>query len=278
MTINEIKKQCLDILKQNNIKDSELKVKLIISKVLNVNKEYLITHNDEEVREELKKEIVFNTFKLLQGEPIQYIINNQAFFGLDFFVDKNVLIPQPDTEILVEEVISISQKYNKPDILDLCTGSGAIAIVLKKNIPEAIITATDISKNALKVAQINKEKNNTQIKLIKSNMFKKIKNTFNIIVSNPPYIKTKVIKTLDKEVQNEPIIALDGGQDGLKFYKTIIEQAYKYLKEDGFLCLEIGYDQKEEVINLIKESNKYNNIYSKKDLSGNDRIIICNRK
>ena len=278
MTINEIKKQCLEILKQNNIKDSELKVKLIISKVLNVNKEYLITHNDEEVREELKKEIVFNTFKLLQGEPIQYIINNQAFFGLDFFVDKNVLIPQPDTEILVEEVISISQKYNKPDILDLCTGSGAIAIVLKKNIPEAIITATDISKNALKVAQINKEKNNTQIKLIKSNMFKKIKNTFNIIVSNPPYIKTKVIKTLDKEVQNEPIIALDGGQDGLKFYKTIIKQAYKYLKEDGFLCLEIGYDQKEEVMNLIKESNKYNNIYSKKDLSGNDRIIICNRK
>lgn len=265
----------INILKQRGIEDSELKVKLIISNILNVDKEYLIIHDNEEIKKELEKAIDLKIFRLFMGEPIQYIINKQEFYALDFYVDKNVLIPQPDTEVLVEEVINIAKDNKSPKILDLCTGSGAIAISIKKNIPDAKITATDISRKALKVAKINKEKNNTEIELIKSNMFKKIKDTFDIIVSNPPYIKTKVIKTLDKEVQNEPHIALDGGQDGLKFYKIIINQAHEYLKENGFLCLEIGYDQKEEVINLIKENGNYKNIYSKKDLAGNDRIIIC---
>lgn len=123
----------------------------------------------------------------------------------------------------------------------------------------------------------NNEKryNDYKIKIIQSDLFENIKNKFDVIVSNPPYIKTDVIKTLDKEVQNEPILALNGGKDGLTIYRKIINQAHKYLNNNGYLCLEIGYDQKEEVIKLIQETNNYKNIYSKKDLSGNDRIVIC---
>lgn len=110
---------------------------------------------------------------------------------------------------------------------------------------------------------------------MQSDLFKNIKNRFDIIVSNPPYIKTDVIKTLDKEVQNEPMLALDGGKDGLEIYRRIINEAYSFLKPNGYLCLEIGYDQKEQVIKLIENTKEYINIYSKKDLGGNDRIVIC---
>ena len=277
MTINEIKKQCIYILKQKNIEDSALKSKVIIANVLKVNKEYLITHDNEELEEKIVNKTIQDINELILGQPIQYITKNQEFYGLNFYVDKNVLIPQPDTETLVEEVINIAKKIEEPQILDLCTGSGAIAISIKKNIQKARLTASDISNKALEVAKINKEKNNVEIDLIESDIFKNINQKFNIIVSNPPYIKTDVIYTLDKEVQKEPKIALDGGQDGLYFYRIIINEAYKYLDDNGYLCLEIGYNQKEDVINLIEKSGKYNNIYSKKDLAGNDRIIICNK-
>lgn len=123
----------------------------------------------------------------------------------------------------------------------------------------------------------NNEKryNDYKIKIIQSDLFENIEDKFDIIVSNPPYIKTDIIKTLDKEVQNEPILALDGGKDGLTIYRRIINQAHKYLNNNGYLCLEIGYDQKEEIIKLIQDTNNYKDIYSKKDLSGNDRIVIC---
>ena len=277
MTINEIKKQCIYILKQKNIEDGALKAKVIIANALKVNKEYLITHDNEELEEKIVNKTIQDINELILGQPIQYITKNQEFYGLNFYVDKNVLIPQPDTETLVEEVINIAKKIEEPQILDLCTGSGAIAISIKKNIQKARLTASDISNKALEVAKINKEKNNVEIDLIESDIFKNINQKFNIIVSNPPYIKTDVIYTLDKEVQKEPKIALDGGQDGLYFYRIIINEAYKYLDDNGYLCLEIGYNQKEDVINLIEKSGKYNNIYSKKDLAGNDRIIICNK-
>ncbi len=143
---------------------------------------------------------------------------------------------------------------------------------------------SDISKDALKVATQNY--NNIigahdcarQDKIIQSDLFENIKNKFDIIVSNPPYIKMDVIKTLEPEVQKEPILALDGGKDGLDIYRKIINQAHEYLNENGYLCLEIGYDQKEEVINLIKQMNKYKEIYSKKDLAGNDRIVVCKKE
>ena len=149
------------------------------------------------------------------------------------------------------------------------------------------MTLSDISCDALNVATQNYNNivgvdayidPHNKIKIIQSDLFENIEEKFDIIASNPPYIKSDVIKTLDKEVQNEPMLALDGGKDGLDIYRRIIEQAYKFLNKDGYLCLEIGYDQKEEVIKLIKETNQYKDIYSKKDLAGNDRIVVCKKE
>ena len=216
--------------------------------------------------------------KIVSGVPVQYLTNNQEFMKLNFYVDENVLIPQPDTEILVEEIIN-QYKQKKCKILDICTGSGAIAIALAKYLENVKIVASDISVKALQIAKLNAEKNlvHKKIKFIVSDMFSKInEKNFDIIVSNPPYIKSKIISKLDNQVKKEPYIALDGGQDGLKFYKIIISNSYKYLNNNGKLFLEIGYDQKNDVINLLNENNYYDNIYSKKDLAKNDRIVVAN--
>lgn len=277
MIIKEIQKYCIDELNKANIEESNLKAKLIIADVINKNKEYLITHYQEKIEDKKIEKIKNNIEKLITGIPIQYITNKQEFMGINFFVDENVLIPQPDTEILVEEVIQLTNDITGPKILDLCTGSGAIAISLEKYIQNARVVASDISSKALEIASKNAKDNCLNINFLQSDLFVNVKDKFNIIVSNPPYIKTKEIATLSKEVQNEPHIALDGGQDGLNFYRKIINEAHKYLKDSGYLCLEIGYDQKEDVIKLINKSNRYKEIYFKKDLSGNDRVIICKK-
>ena len=195
---------------------------------------------------------------------------------MDFFVNEDVLIPRQDTEILVEEVIKIAKKKNRPKILDLCTGSGAIAISLKKFVPNSDVYAVDISEKALEIARKNARKLEADVKFIKSNLFENLKKEkFDIIVSNPPYIKREDIMNLSEEVKNEPQIALDGGIDGLDFYKKISEQAIEYLKLDSYLCFEIGYNQKNEVIQIIENKHIYKNVYSKKDLYGNDRIVIA---
>jgi len=276
LNIQEIQKYCIDKLRKNNIEDYNLKTKILICKAINKPKEYLIIHNKEELDKEKILEIKKNINKIIEGYPIQYITRNQDFMGLKFSVSEDVLIPQPDTEILVEEVINISK--NKFKILDLCTGSGAIAVSLKKYIKQAEVSASDISFRALEIAKINAKDNNTKIEFIESDLFENIDKKFDIIVTNPPYIKTEVIKNLSLEVQNEPLLALDGGQDGLDFYRKIINDAYKYLEKEGFLALEIGYDQKKDVIELIENSNQYKQIYSKKDFAGNDRIIVCKRR
>lgn len=270
-------KEMIEYGKKNLIKKEESYrlSKILIKHFLNVNDTYLVIDADKEV-----EITIFELFKsaiqlLNNGIPLQYITNKQEFMGLEFYVDENVLIPQPDTEILVEETI----KYMKPKdkILDLCTGSGAIGISLAKNTNNPKIYMSDVSKEALDIARENAIRNNVieKCKLINSDMFKDIKGKFNIIVSNPPYIKTEIINTLDKEVQKEPYIALNGGKDGLDFYRIIITEAYKYLKKDGVLALEIGYDQRKNVINLLNRTGKYKDIYCKKDLGGNDRVVIA---
>ena len=179
---------------------------------------------------------------------------------LNFFVNENVLIPRQDTEILVEEVMNIAKKTNAKTILDLCTGSGAIAVSLAKYIPNTEITAVDISQEALKVAKKNAISNEVenQITFISSDLFTNLENQkFDIIVSNPPYIKEGVMKELDKEVKMEPELALNGGKDGLYFYRKIVSNAYQYLKYKGYLCLEIGFDQKIDVIELIENEEKF---------------------
>ena len=284
MNIQEIQKYSINKLKENNIYDYNLKAKLLIAKVLNKPKEYLIINGKEELKKDKILEIKDNIEKIINGYPIQYITGKQEFMGYNFFVNENVLIPQPDTEILVEEVLDILKKTKKYKILDLCTGSGAIAISISKILANSIvddnikISASDISSKALDVAKINARINDVKIEFIQADLFDKIGKKFDIIVSNPPYIKTAVIKKLNLEVQNEPYIALNGGKDGLDFYRKIINDAYKYLEADGYLALEIGFDQRQEVIEIIENTNKYKEVYSKKDLANNDRVIICKRR
>lgn len=280
MKIKEIQKFISEEL--NNVEDSFLKSRILLMNILNVSKEYLLIHDNDEFPEEKLEELKDKLSRLKNNEPIQYIINKQEFFGCDFYVDENVLIPQPDTEILVEEAINISTKMQEMcktniKILDLCTGSGAIAVSLAKNIKEAYVIASDISKNALEIAKKNSILNNVEIKFIHSDLYENIKEKFNMIVSNPPYIRTKVIESLSEEVQKEPHIALDGGEDGLKFYRKIIEESKGLLEENGYLLLEIGFDQRKDVIELL-EKNNYKNIYFKKDLGNNDRIVVAQIK
>ncbi len=272
MKIQEILNEAIFRLKENKIEEPINKAKRLLAFTLNVTKEYLLINYQEEIPKEKVKTYNENIEKLISGEPIQYIIGKQEFMGIEFIVNKNVLIPQPDTEILVEKSIEIAKTYEKPKILDLCTGSGAIAVSMGEIFPQAIIYASDISKEALLIAKTNDKSN--KIKFIQSNMFENIVGKFDIIVSNPPYIKTEEIKKLSKEVQNEPNIALDGGKDGLQFYKKIIEQAHNYLNKNGYICLEIGEDQKEEVTKLIENNKNYKDIKTYKDLNKNDRVII----
>lgn len=270
--LNEGKKQL-----NNEIEDSNIILKILVERVFKIKKEQIVLFWDNELKEEDIQSFFRDIKKINEGVPVQYITNTQEFMKLNFYVDENVLIPQPDTEILVEEVIKY-YKNTECKVLDLCTGSGAIGISLAKFIDNSKVTASDISIKALQIAKLNAEKNlvHKKMEFIESDLFQGIESRkFDVIVSNPPYIKTSEISKLDIQVQKEPHIALDGGNDGLFFYKIIVENANKFLNKSGRLFLEIGYDQKDDVINLLKSTNIYKNIYSKKDLGGNDRIIVA---
>ena len=321
--------------------------KKLLKYCLNVDENYLIIHNDDELEDTLKttnkvdceektnkflnsekldnkkinneksnletqklNEIFEFANQITNGKPLQYITKEQDFYGYEFYVDERVLIPQPDTEIVVDTAIKLlknkeksnlannsksnnkasenlinykteeasntdfnnineDKSNNKIEILDLCCGSGAIGISIKKYFGDkAEVTLADINKDALEVAKINTKKLNADCKLVQSDMFENIEGKFDLIVSNPPYIKTSVINSLENNVKNEPKIALDGGEDGLKFYKIISKNYKEYLNKKGNLVLEIGYDQKDEVMQLFENSECI------KDFAGNDRVII----
>lgn len=277
MKIKDLLLQGISILKEDNIDDANIKARIILADLLDKNKEYLMIHDEDEIEDGLNKIFLEKIERLKKHEPLQYIINKQEFMGYEFYVDKNVLIPQPDTENLVEEIIYLSEKIRKKElrILDMCTGSGAIAISISKLINNSLVYASDISKKALKIAEENSSRNQANVLFFESDLFDQISELykFDIIVSNPPYIETDTIKTLSEEVKNEPILALDGGKDGLDFYRKISKKAKNYLNKGGYLAFEIGYNQKIDVEKLLKE-NEYKNIYSRKDLSGNDRIVV----
>ena len=281
MTISELIKKGMIELKNKNIEEPKLKSRLLMQYVLNETRQYVIVNDKEQLDKVKEKQYLEEIKRLKKGVPIEHITHQKEFMKLSFFVDKNVLIPRQDTEILVEEVIKIAKKINARKVLDLCTGSGAIAVSLAKYLPQIEITAVDISNEALKIAKKNAVINNVenQITFVSSDLFTSLnEEKFDIIVSNPPYIKTNIIEKLDIQVKNEPHIALDGGVDGLDFYKKIISESYQYLKYNGYLCLEIGYDQKIDVIELIENTEKFTDTYSKKDLFDNDRIIVTRIK
>lgn len=270
MNISELLVNGKHLLK--DIEDGNIKARILLEYILKLSRGKIVSNPNIEVSDNNVEFYLNKINDIKNGMPIQYITNKQEFMKLNFYVDKNVLIPQPDTEILVEKAIEICKNHgNDIKILDLCTGSGAIGISIAKNIKNAKVYATDIKNTVIDIAKQNAKQNNVDnIEFIVSDMFENIQEKdFDIIVSNPPYIETDVIKTLPTEVRNEPIIALDGGKDGLKFYKIILSEYKKYLKKDGYLLLEIGYNQAKSVGELINLN--YSII---EDLAGNDRVII----
>lgn len=202
------------------------------------------------------------------GRPLWYCFGDTDFYGYTIKVDERVLIPRPETELLVEQAVKFLDKDKRA--LDLCTGSGAIAIVVKDK-TGAKLVASDVSGDALQLARENAKLNNVEIDFVESDMFSKITGKFDVIISNPPYIRSEDIKTLQREVKDfEPLSALDGGEDGLNFYKIIAEQGRKFLTDGGIILLEIGYDQAEQVCQLFSD---YSSVTVIKDYENNDRII-----
>ena len=277
MTIKQAMIKGVTILKLEKISTPKLKARLLLQYVLKKPRQYLIVYDNQKLTDKEEQEYLKYIELVAQGEPIEHITHQKEFMKLSFYVDENVLIPRQDTEVLVEEVIKIAKNIRAKKILDLCTGSGAIAVSLAKYLENTQITALDISGKALDVAIANAKNNHVQEKItfVESNLFQDLRQEkYDIIVSNPPYIRRKEIETLDKEVRKEPKIALDGGEDGLDFYREIINKGYEYLKYGGYICLEIGYDQKEEVMQIIKDKKQYTETYCKKDLYDNDRVIV----
>lgn len=278
MTIKELLNQAVIMLKNENIDAPKNKARMLLEATLKKSKEYLMIYDTKEITSIERDKYIRNVKRLIAGEPLQYITGKQEFMKLNFLVTKDVLIPRADTEILVEEVIKIAENKTNPVILDMCTGSGAIAVSLAKYVKNVKVYAIDISEKALEIAKKNAEFNGVKnnIKFIESNLFDKIKDKkFDIIVSNPPYIETDTIKKLTKDVQNEPKIALDGGKDGLDFYRKIADNGYKFLNRQGYICLEIGYNQRIAVRKIMENKKRYVNIKCLKDLCGNDRVITA---
>ena len=255
-----------------------LDVETLLQKVLGVDRLYILLNLEGVLSED--EEQLFNKFinERLNNRPIAYIVGNREFMGLDFFVKEGVLIPRPDTEVLVEEVIELAKKKDAKNILDIGTGSGAITVSLAKYLENVKVTSVDISDIALEIGKRNAISNEVddRINFVKSDLFTNIdkETKFDIIVSNPPYIKREVIDTLDKQVKDyEPYNALEGGVDGLDFYRAITKQAKEYLKKGGILAYEVGHDQSEDVSKLM-EMDGYTNIYTLKDLQQIDRVVI----
>ena len=255
-----------------------LDVETLLQKVLGVDRLYILLNLERVLSED--EEQLFNKFinERLNNRPIAYIVGNREFMGLDFFVKEGVLIPRPDTEVLVEEVIELAKKKDAKNILDIGTGSGAITVSLAKYLENVKVTSVDISDIALEIGKRNAISNEVddRINFVKSDLFTNIdkETKFDIIVSNPPYIKREVIETLDKQVKDyEPYNALEGGVDGLDFYRAITKQAKDYLKKGGILAYEVGHDQSEDVSKLM-EMDGYTNIYTLKDLQQIDRVVI----
>lgn len=258
-----------------------LDVEIFLQKALgDVDRIYIHLNLNKELTKEQYDEFLGYINDRINGRPVAYIVGNREFMGLDFFVKEGVLIPRPDTETLVEEIIELCKNKNEEiNIIDIGTGSGAITVSLAKYIENSNITSLDISDIPLEVGKINAVNNgvDNRIEFLKSDVFTAIKNTekkFDIIVSNPPYIPQKDIETLHTQVKDyEPYNALEGGEDGLDFYRQITEESVQYLKQGGILAYEVGHDQAEDVSKIMKHHG-YDKIYTKKDIQGIDRVVI----
>ncbi len=244
---------------------------LLMSAACRIDRNFYYVYGNEDMQEEQEKKYMEFLKKRASHIPLQYITGEQEFMGLTFQVNPGVLIPRQDTEVLVEEALKVIT--SGMEVLDLCTGSGCIAVSIGKLRPDVKVQGADISPEALKVSEENARKNGVNLHFFLSDMFEKVRGTFDVIVSNPPYIPTEVIQGLMPEVKDfEPHLALDGREDGLWFYRILAKEGKKYLKPGGFLMVEIGCDQGKDVSRIFKD-NGYCDIKVIKDLAGLDRVV-----
>lgn len=277
MTISEVLNNANKVFHENNIENYFYETRELLAFLLNKTKEWIMMNLDTNLS--LEEENKFNNLisKRISGTPFQYIIGYQYFFSNKFFVNENVLIPRADTEILIYKVLEIAKSRENIRILDMCTGSGCIAISLSKELEKSCVFAVDISKDALDVAYKNSIENGVSVNFIESDLFSNVPSEkFDIIVSNPPYIMTSEMSRLSKDVLNEPHIALDGGEDGLVFYRNISKDSRHFLTDGGYIVFEIGYDEGEAVYEILNNL-EYSNIEIIKDYSGNDRVVVAKK-
>ena len=253
------------------VPDAALDAWYLLQMVCRIERSYYYVHGEEDITQDAQKEYEIAVQKRAEHIPLQYIIGEQEFMGLRFKVNSNVLIPRQDTETLVEQVLKIVKPGMK--VLDLCTGSGCVLISVLKNAPELTGMGSDISKTALLVAKENAKLHEVDAEWVRSDLFDNITETFDVIMANPPYIPTGEILSLMLEVRDfEPENALDGGADGLDFYRKIAGQVKDYLNPGGYVYMEIGYDQGEAVSELMRNAG-FTEVEVIKDLARNDRVV-----
>jgi len=279
MNIQSAILEATNILKDKSILTAKLDTEILMAKALDVNREYIILNNDKNL-----KERNLEYFKRLVQEratrkPIAYLLNNKFFWNNEFYVDKNTLIPRPDTEMIIEQVLKFTKNKNKYSILDIGVGSGCILLSILKERKNFYGTGIDICKNSVDICKINAKKLlvERRVKLYKSDVDKFAQGKYDMIVSNPPYIKRCDLKYLVSDVLKfEPKLALDGGLDGLSVIRKVIKKSSELIKKNGKLILEIGFDQKNKVIKLLNKKGFYINS-TIKDLAKNDRCIVSTK-
>lgn len=273
MKIKEALIEGRDFLKNLEYTDPIYETRKILAEILNKDLSYLVSHDNEELPASVEKKYFDILKKRQEGLPLQYILGREDFYGSTFAVLEGVLIPRQDTEISVEVILKILKENNINKMLEIGCGTGIVSITVDLESKRQMdVTALDISPYAIKNTTINKKNLKSNIKILKSDLFDKVSGKFDLIYSNPPYIKSSEIENLQLEVKDhEPRLALDGGIDGLYFYREIIKEAPNYLNNNGFLVFEIGYDEGED-ISLIMEKNFDTKIY--KDLNNLDRVIV----
>ncbi|SDJ88042.1 peptide chain release factor N(5)-glutamine methyltransferase [Natronincola ferrireducens] len=284
ITAGELLKEAVERLKASDIDTPRLDAEVILCNLLEVDRIKLHIYPEMKISQEICLKYWKAVEKRLNRMPVQYIVNHQEFMGLDFWVEEGVLIPRGDTEILVEKVLELYNSNSFPEtinIVDIGTGSGAISVSLAKFIEKSKVYAIDISSKALEIATKNARNNKVEdrITFLLGSLFdplekQKLEGTFNFVVSNPPYIPDSTIETLSREVKDyEPSLALAGGEDGLDFYRAIVEEAPFFLKPKGWLAFEIGYDQGKALEKMMEQAG-FSHVQVIKDLAGMDRVAI----
>jgi len=279
MKLEIVIKDAFQKLKKNNIKSALLDSEILLSKAIKKNREFIILNSNYDVSK--KDNFYFQELinQRLKGKPVSYLTGKKFFWKYEFFVNEKVLIPRPDTEIIIDQVLKIYKKKNKINFLDIGFGSGCILLSILKERKDFKGTGVDISKHALKVCKINAYKLGVKnrTKLYKSNIDKFSNGKYDLIISNPPYIKNLDFKYLEKDViKFEPKVALNGGLDGTSEIRKVIKKSSELIKNSGKLILEIAYNQKKEVKQILRENSFYINSVVK-DLANNDRCIISTK-